>query len=330
MKKLLSLFIGLMVFAIPFLSQAMTVKSDGNVGQTEVIFGNLYLTGGAPVVAGAVQGDLIAVGGTIVVTGSVDEDALILAGNTNISGKILGDLRVFGGSVFIDGTVNGEVVATGGDVRIGPNAVIQGDLLGSGGSVTVNPTAKIFGKQTIQSEGPDGDDAQWKKGFEKFVQVAFLLGQVMTIIGLLLIGMAFFGLFPNIVNKVVQLSLQKGQFWKNVGLGLIMMIGIPVSAVLCFMSGIGVMLGFILAFIFALFMLVNMVSAGYIFGALLYKLIKRPKKLQMGWGIVIGGIALLHLVSLVPYVGFLVSLVFMLLSWGSLAKVQWALAKGIK
>lgn len=330
MKKLLSLFIGLMVFAVPFLSQAMTVKSDGNVGQSEVIFGNLYLTGGAPVVAGAVQGDLIAVGGTIVVTGSVDEDALILAGNTNISGKILGDLRVFGGSVFIDGTVNGEVLATGGDVRIGPNAVIQGDLLGSGGSVTVNPAAKIFGKKTLQSEGQDGDDGKWRKGFDKFLQVAFLLGQVMTIIGLLLIGMAFFGLFPNIVNKVVQLSLQKGQFWKNVGLGLIMMVGIPVSAVLCFMSGIGVMLGFILAVIFALFMLVNMVSAGYIFGALLYKLVKRPKKLQMGWGIVIGGIALLHLVSLVPYVGFLVSLVFMLLSWGSLAKVQWSLAKGIK
>lgn len=330
MKKLLSLFIGLMVFAMPFLGQAMTIKNDGNVGQAEVVFGNLYLAGGAPVVAGNVQGDLIAAGGTIVVTGSVDEDALIMAGNTNISGKIAGDLRVFGGSVFIDGTVNGEVVATGGDVRIGPNAVIQGDLFSSGGAVTVNPLAKVFGKQTIHSEGQDGDDGKWRKGVDKFLQVAFLLGQVMTIIGLLLIGMAFFGLFPNIVNKVVQLGLQKGQFWKNVGLGLIMMIGIPVSAILCFMSGIGVMMGVILSVVFVLFMLINMVSAGYIFGALLYKLVKRPKKLQMGWGIVIGGIALLHLVSLIPYLGFLVALVFMLLSWGSLAKVQWTLAKGIK
>lgn len=330
MKKLLSIFVGLIIFAVPFLSQAMTVRGEGNVGQTEVVFGNLYLSGGAPVVAGNVQGDLIAFGGTIVLTGIVDEDALIMAGNTNISGKVLGDLRVFGGSVFVDGTVNGEVVATGGDVRIGPNAVIQGDLLGSGGSVTVNPQAKIFGKTTIQSESQDGGSGQWKKGFEKFLQVAFLLGQVMTIIGLLLIGMAFFGLFPNIVNKVVHLSLQKGQFWKNVGLGLIMMIGIPISSILCFMSGIGVMLGVILAVIFVLFMMINMVTAGYIFGALLYKLVKRPKKLQMGWGIVVTGIALLHLVSLVPYVGFLVALTFMLLSWGALAKVQWALAKGIK
>jgi len=320
---------GLMIFAMPVLCQAMTVKTDGNLGLSEVVFGNLYLTGGAPVIAGSVQGDLIAAGGTVVVTGTVDEDAFIMAGNTNVSGKVAGDLRVFGGSVFIDGTVNGEVVVTGGDVRVGPNAVVQGDFLASGGSVTINPQAKIFGKKTIQADS-EGEDGKWKKGLEKFLQVAFLIGQLMTIIGLLLIGMTLFGIFPNIVNRVVQQGLQKGQFWKNIGLGIVIMVATPLSALLCFMSGIGVMMGLILMFVFVLGILMSMVFSGYIFGGLVYKLVKKPKKLQMGWGIVIAGIAVLHLISLIPFIGFLFVLVFMLLSWGSLVRVQWALAKGIK
>ena len=328
--KRLFLIIGLICVILPAVAFAAAIKTDTNLAQGEVVSGNLYITGSAPVVAGTVHGDLIAAGGTVVVTGNIAEDALVAGGNVNVTGQVGGDLRVFGGSVYIDSEVSGEVFTAGGDVRFGPNAVINGDLIANGGNVQLNPSTKVYGDKKIKT-GEDIENSFAKNGgLPKVLQTAFLVGQVISILSLLLVAVLFFGFFPALTNKIVAKSLEKGAVWTNLGLGLLMLLLMPIAAVVCFFTGIGALLGLLLIFAFILYIIFGIAFAGITFGGWLYHVTKKPKKLQITWGALILGVVLLHIINLVPFIGWIAAIIFILITWGGALRMKWELIRGIK
>ncbi len=330
MKKLFVLA-GLVILIVPTVVLAAVIRSDSNLAQGEVVSGNLYMTGSAPVVAGTVQGDLVAAGGTVVVTGNVTQDALIAAGNINVTGPVGGDLRAFGGNIYIDSVVQGEVFTAGGDIKIGPNAVINGDLIASGGNVQLNPAAKVYGNKKIASGQDLEKNAEANMGgTPKFLQAAFLIGQLMSILGLLLVAALSFGFYPLVTNKLVAKTLEKGCIWKNLGLGLLMLLLLPVAGVICLITGVGVLLGFIIIFAFVLYILFGIAFAGITFGGWLHHVTKKPKKPQITWGALILGVILLHIISIIPVIGWIIALIFMLITWGGAARMKLELVKGIK
>jgi hypothetical protein len=329
MKKIFAS--ALIAIVIPAVAFAAILKENENLGQSEVVSGNLYMTGSAPVVAGTINGDLVAAGGTVIVTGSVSQDVLVAGGNVNMTGPVGGDLRAFGGNVVIDCTVQGEVFTAGGEVQIGPNAVIQGDLIASGGSVKVNPAAKVYGNKKIQT----GEDVQKDAGgalreMPKFFQTAFLVGQLVAILGLLIVACLMFGLAPALTKRIVAKTLEKGYIWRNLGLGVLMMLLLPISALICFVTGVGAMLGFLLLFGFIIYILYGVVVSGIIFGGWLYQVTKKPKKPCVTWGALVLGVVLLHIISIIPVIGWLVVLIFILISWGGTLRMKFEIIRSIK
>jgi len=322
---------GLFLLALPTVVLASIIRTDANVPQSEVVSGNLYITGSAPVIAGTINGDLVAAGGTLVITGNILQDILVAGGNINISGQTGGDVRAFGGSIYLDGVVTGDVLTAGGDVRFGPNAVIHGDLIANGGTVTLNPATKVYGIKKISN----GEDFQKEAGgalreMPAILQTAFLVGQLISILGLLLAAALCFGFFPGVTNRLVYKTLEKGYIWKNIGLGFLMAALLPVAAIICFITGVGVMLGFILLFAFILYILFGIAFSGVIFGGWLYAVTKKPKKPLVTWGALILGIIFLHIISLIPVIGWLVSLVYILLTWGGALRMKLEIISGIK
>lgn len=330
MKKL---WISLAVFAIavPSLALAATFQADSNLPAGEVVVGNLYMAGSTPTVNGDVQGDLYVAGGNVIVSGIVVEDLVAAGGNISLTGRVGGDVRAFGGSIFIDSIVDGEVISSGGDVKIGPNAQIRKDLVVSGGSVEVDPNAKVFGTKRIETgEKAEGKYDGMAEPLNKFTRAAFWFGQIFMVLSYFVIAALFLGLFPNFLKKWAGRAYARGQFWPMLGLGFLMLIVTPVLAVILLMTGVGALLGGLLLMAYVAYILLSIALAGVLFGELLKKWFAKAKKVEPSWGWGLGGIALLHVVSLIPFVGWLIGLAFFLLGAGALAAVKWQIARSLR
>lgn len=328
MKKVLIIF-GIALLAIPILAMAAFFKADENVAAGEVVMGNLYLAGGSPVMAGTIQGDLYIVGGNVTISGKVTNDLVVAGGNVIITGEVGDDLRAFGGSVYVDGKVNGEVLLSGGDVKVGSRANIRKDMFLTGGMVSVDPEAKVYGKTTIyQDEG--SEDALENMPMAGYMRGAFWIGALFTVLTYLVVAAVLMGVMPNIVKRFLVDSVSKDAFWKGLGLGLLILIVTPILAVICFITGIGALLGGIILILYVLYILLTLVLAGLLFGAVAKKLIMKTKKVEMDWMWGLGGIFALHILSLIPFVGIFIGAVFFLYALGSVTMVDWKLASSAK
>lgn len=332
MKKLLIAFLTLAI-AVPSLAMAANFKADGNIPAGETVIGNLYLAGPNPTVNGSVQGDLYVAGGNVIVTGTVADDLVAAGGNISVTGKVNGDLRVFGGSLFVDGMVDGEVIASGGEVKIGPNAQVRKDLVVAGGSVDVDPSARVFGSTTIEEgdEGKSGEQKDMmKQSYEHFMRIGFWIAQLFAVLSSFVIAAVFLGLFPGFTKKWAVRAFAKDQFWPSLGLGALLLIVTPIASVILMITGVGALLGVALLMMYVMFLILTMAVAGILFGELLKKWFMHTKKVQPSWGWGLGGIALLHAVTLIPYVGWLVGLVFFLFALGAMVATEWKIYRSLR
>ena len=332
MKKLLAAFM-FFAISIPSLALAANFQANGNVPAGETVIGNLYLAGGNPTVNGDVQGDLYVAGGNVIVTGNIADDLVTAGGNISVTGTVEGDLRAFGGSLFIDGVVNGEVIASGGEIKVGPNAQIRKDLVAAGGSVVVDPSARVFGSTMIETDDSEyGEEIREavKQPFDHFLRLAFWITQVFAVLSSLIIAAVFLGIFPGFVKKWNMRAFSKGQFWPSLGLGFLMLAVTPIAATLLMITGIGAPLGIIIIMLYVAYILLNMGMAGILFGEMLKKWFLHTKKIQPTWAWGLGGVVLLHLVTLVPVVGWMVGFLFFLLSMGAMAATEWKIARSLK
>lgn len=332
MKKLLIAFLAF-ALAVPSLALAANFQANMNVPAGESVVGNLYLAGPNPTVNGNVQGDLYVAGGNVIVTGNVADDLVAAGGNISVSGKVNGDLRAFGGSLFVDAVVDGEVIVSGGDVKIGPNAQIRKDLVAAGGTVEVDPAARVFGSTTIKTDD-DGEGAghreMMRQSYDHFMRIGFWIAQVFAVLASLAIAAVFLGIFPGFTKKWAVKAFGKEQFWPSLGLGFLIVIVTPIASVLLMITGIGAPLGVVLLMMYISFVIINMATAGILFGEMLKKWFLHAKKVEPNWAWGLGGVALLHVVTLIPFVGWLVGIVFFLFSLGAMTATEWKLYRSIR
>jgi cytoskeletal protein CcmA (bactofilin family) len=351
MKKFL-LYFTLFVFVIPSIALAAVFQTDKNISSSDVIDGNAYFAGGNITIEGAVKGDLlvsggkidiigsnaiingdlIVAGGNITIDGTINDDVLIAGGNITFSGSTGGDLRIFGGNISINGEVRGEVIVMGGQVRYGKDTIVHGDILSKSGAGYVDPGAQFLGETSIQyeSDAMSGDYSGLdlkKEKIQPFLTIAYWVSQAFWLFGLLIIAGVLFGLFPKYTNKGVALALKQNEAWKSIGLGLALLIVTPVLAVISFATVVGIYLGFILLLSYVLLIMFSVVMAGILFGGIIQRMVRKTKKVEIKWGYLILGIILLHILTMIPVIGWVIALVFIVFTIGTVTRVEWAIYK---
>ncbi len=132
-NKIKTLLIGFaaVIFLLPVVVQASTVKSGDNVylPKEETIDGNLYAASNNITIDGEIKGDLIAVAQTITVNGRLEGDLIAAAQTITVNGEVNGNIRVAGNSANLNGPVARNVNVIGNSVVIGKEAKIGWDLL---------------------------------------------------------------------------------------------------------------------------------------------------------------------------------------------------------
>ncbi len=317
--------------------------------------GDLFAAGGSVIVKGAVAEDLVAAGGTLNLLGEVEGDLRAGGGTVLIHGTVGGDVLAGGGEIDLGAEVRGDVAAgggvirveapVGGDLRIGGgevylNSSVQGDVWVNADKLILGSGAVIMGALKYRSPLPvvmeEGARVQGEVSYErrpareekdhggKWLSVALFVKFLMLLAGSLILGLSFRRYSRELVQRGFARPLA------NIGLGLVFLIVAPIVSVLLMVTVIGIPLGMLGLLTYIAFLILSTLLVPLFAGSLVYKWIKKGQDYVVNWKTIVLGAFVFGILCIIPFLGWLLSLGFVLFALGEMLRIKWELAKGWK
>jgi cytoskeletal protein CcmA (bactofilin family) len=329
----------------------------GDMTMDGTINGDLYVVAGDLVVGGSVEQDAVLAGGTVYLNGKVGGDARIAAGTVIISAPVAGDVVVFGGTVTLGekAEIGGDLIVGGGTVTV--NGPVAGQTRINGGSVTINSALSgplivqaddklVFGPQArvpsainykgerkpvveegaqlgaINQEVPPARN--FRGAMSGLLTVAFLI-KVLAYIAAGLVLLQFFRRRTALAVDLVYRSP-----WLNLGMGFIAAVAIPVAVFILALIGIGYYIAILLGLFYLLALALAVLLAAIFLGAVVIKWLTKKPHLELDWQAVAIGVVGFILIALIPFVGWVIDGVLVLMVFGALIRMTRDEMKGEK
>jgi cytoskeletal protein CcmA (bactofilin family) len=323
----------------------------------EVIPNDLIVVAETVRIEGTIEGDLIAAAQSVTVTGRVGGDILVAAQKLNVDGRVDGNVRAAAEFHDLSGFIARNVTVFGESVELRPNAEVEGsftsaseksslegrvgrDLItlaarsqvngrigGSarlaGGLLTIGPDAEIAGEVKLYSGeepkvSPEASlasppEVEIFEETPKYASPETYLWPIVSWAAAFVFGLVMFLLMPGFFAGVLRGLPRYGV---SIGIGAAALVAIPVVAIVVCFTLVGLPVGLL-----ALVLYVAAVYSAQIFvGAWLgQELLGEPSGQADAIGRLALGLALIHVVGLVPYVGKLAGLAVCLWGLGALA-----------
>lgn len=300
-----------------------TIRGDvvalgGTIRINGTVTGSVNAAGSTITIAGQVDGSMRAAGSAITVDGSIGKDALLAGSMINLASRarIGRDLNVAAGTLNLNGYVGRNVAADVQTLHVGSTATVQGALR-YGNRADVVPGAALRGPITHTQFGAQwpGTWQVWTTGIWPAMLVfAWLRG----FISLAVLGMLFL-LVASRYSRRTEMTLATRP-WASLGIGLGVLIGVPIAIGLAFIVGVfvgGWWLALLALAIYVLAIALSIPVTGLFVGRWL---LQRAGAHNTWPGArLILGLTLLMLASLVPILGALVIFLAVLCGLGTLA-----------
>lgn len=236
----------------------------------------------------------------------IGRDAYIAANNVYITTIINGDLKIMANNVLLsDTTIYGDVDIDCSSLKIGSDVTITGTL-------SYNEDANY---SATNIDNIDSIIIKEEKYFEEY-EVSFednLLSWIFKIVSLLIVCYVINLVFPKFY-KAIDTKITTNNIFKKMGIGLIMLVCIPVASIFVMLTGIGVPLGLIVLVMYVVILYLSIIPCIYVIGNLL--LTKTFKKKDNVYISLIIGILVIELINLIPFIGGFIYFLFMLIGLG--------------
>lgn len=308
---------------------------------------DLRAAGGDVILSSTVGGDLVVFGGNVTIPDGVivQGDAVIGAGNIHLGGEVRGNLKVHAGALDLTGTVGGDAEIYASQ-RVSLNGIIDGNAVFAGQQTSLGPHAQF--NKDVSYWSPEGEmdfggvvtggqvsyDPKLAKKLHHYPSMPAQKTVKRGIAG------AFGGYFiltllSGIAVIILSTLLLKGpfrrageelhrSFWKSTGIGVLILILLPVIGFLSFVTIIGIPVGLFFMALFAFSILFGRVIAAIAFAAWL----ERRRITEWSTGrlmlVSIGLYAAIKVVSIVPFFGWLAVLFAVLAGYGALVMAFWS------
>lgn len=236
-------------------------------------------------------------------TSNLNRDAYIFANTVNIEGSIERNVYVYSTTVNIKGTIKGNIVVSATEVNIDENAKILGTLKYDENAVIEGIREDIKTK-TYKIET---NEITFKEYATKFIS---------SYIHIVLLAIVLVFMCENLFKKSLKQTeeLNANKILILCGKGFLILIGVPIIAMMLLISGIFVSVGVIGAIIYGILIYISTIFTGYLLANTLDK--KYFKKNMNSYLLVIIGIFIIHVISIIPYIGGIVSFLSILLGLG--------------
>ncbi len=287
------------------------------------IIGNIdgigFIAGNTVNVNGNLEYGFVA-GNSITVNGTIEKNAYIAGHDITISkeAKINRDLFMASNTIIIEGAVNRNISMGTSELIIKSTAKIGGNINVEADKITIedgatingtlklneNTTANISNKATI-TKIETYKEAEVENDTNIFSEV------LISIINMFVVFIAFTSIFQKTCDKTKEMYKDENKYIKNSGIGLLLLICIPVICLLLLISSIGISLGFVLFGLYIIGLYLAFITSGFVLGDLI--ITKLLKKDINNYFIGIIGIVLLKLITLIPHIGGLISFIALIL-----------------
>ena len=273
------------------------ILAGGEVTITEnaVIYGNLINFSGNVEMNGEVKGMLKSYSGEFVLNGKVGEEA-----------------QLFGGKIFIDGEISGVSKMAAEEIDIGNNARFLSDVEYWSQDSEIDFKNSLINAQATYNENlkPDEEYLSWKawKGFGLVAFGFWVFYVISAFLILVLLNWAFNDFFTETVINLDKELLTRFIY------GLIYLLGMPLLILFTFILIIGIPIGLFLLSVYIFSMLF-----GHLVAALLIAHYLNKDRNWNFWTIVLvslGVAIVLRLLTLIPFLGGLVSIVVIAIAYG--------------
>lgn len=295
--------------------------AGGNITILAPIGGDARIAGGNVVFnKSAVGGDMMIAGGSIKVLGgsTAGGDVIIAGGAISFSGTGAKDARFAGGQVTIDGALRGDVLVEANErIILTENARIDGNLVYRGEKesiLEVRDGAVVKGATTFEEQRMPISRGDVTKGLAAFFGVLFLIKFITVLVAGIVAVLVFRQFSLGLANEVI------ARPWRSLLLGFAVLVLVPIASLMLLVTVLGAYVGMLLIASYVLLMVVVSLYSGVMFGAWLYKLIKKGDTI-VSWRVAFVGIILLSLIKLVPVVGWIVCLLVFLATLGATAQM---------
>ncbi len=303
-----------------------SVKIDGKQE------GNLWVLGGSLDISGEVTGKVTfigndlsitgkvgegvdAKGATCVIAGSVGEDLDAKCGTLELKSgsRVGGDADVLAGQIGLHGAIEGDLSAEGGQIdlsgTVGKNASLRADI------IKVEDSAKIVGNLSHESRVPMSEDlkrmvhGRVEREVRTHVHMAHhrsfvgsLAWWMTTLVFGLLFGLAALALSGKPGEAV--LATTRSDVLRNLGVGFLAFIVVPVAAVLSCILIVTIPLAVVVLLLYALAVYLAKIPVAVAGGRWLLLKLGRPEPSR--YGAFVTGTVVLYLLFAVPVLRWIV------------------------
>ncbi|HXH68530.1 MAG TPA: polymer-forming cytoskeletal protein [Candidatus Limnocylindrales bacterium] len=333
-------------------------KGDNvNVKKDEVIKGDIFLTGEHVRIDGEVDGDVYAFAHQVDVTGHVNGDLICFAQSVRMNGTIDGNLRALANNVTLAGSVDrnvtlwnetfnmdssgkiGRSLTAGGetltlDGKIGRDflgfagtttisGLIGGSVRERGKSLSIVSGAEIDGKTSFTGpkEPSVASDAKLASPLEftmaehhrKDRDAGYYLWRVILTGTIILFGLVLAGLMPKFAVDTVESA---GQIGASFGLGVLVFFGVFIGSIIACFTIVGLLVGASAFMLWLVMMFAAVVVVGGIVGQWI---MGRDDDFWPFFLRVVVGIAIIRVVTSVPFIGTWVWLIVTLWGMGAIS-----------
>jgi hypothetical protein len=239
--------------------------------------------------------------------GRVGEGIVVAAGDASLEGEVKRSVNIFTSNGDVSGSIGRDLTMAGGGLTLTNTARVGGNLsarVHQLKEVHIADGATIVGKRDIQVNVRESH----------FTRPRFYFHQAVWFAGAMLVGWLGLLLFPGFFQATTQLV---GSGWRSLGLGVLVLAGVPVAMVVAAITLVG--------FPVSLMLLAVYLAAIYLakvwVGAFLGRILLKPAEATKGdWllGLLVG-LLILTIVGFIPYLGGLVRLGVVCLGLGAFA-----------
>ena len=286
------------------IAAAQNISISGSVG--ELLIG----TSSSLDVEGAkIGGDIIYAGERI----SIDDDSevggngVVAGARMALDGDLAKDLYVFTELAEIRGTVGRSLEAFANRIWLKDNAHIKGDLRWRSDnpqSLEQDDTARVDGEIT-QLDMPDE-----LRNRSPYTTIEFYLWQLAQFVSAVLVGLVLLWLFPGIRNLSIGSG---GEALKSVGIGLVLVLSMPMIALILAITIIGLPFGIITFISWVVGIYVAKVAIGLFLG---YMMMADSDSRILP---IVAGMAAMIVAVNIPWIGGVISFLITVLGLGILA-----------
>lgn len=238
--------------------------------------------------------------------GSVDRDVVSFASNNNMLGNVGRNYTAYGASSNIDGTIGGNTHVEGG-MMVGDNAVIDGSL------------TQVNNEEDKVSDGAriSGEVKYLYKDYNTEIPLSNrILNTVKSFIFSIVLGIIIWlivvFLAPSFVEKGITLLEKPVQ---TIGLGAIIFMVVPIVSIIILFTVVGIPISIIALILYGILIYLSQYLASIVIGNFIVRRFNL-KSFHNNFWYVLGTFVILILLSKIPYLGVIISIACICISFG--------------